>query len=85
MSKRRDPSQRARAMAAELTSSARERAEEALSAAEEALEAAYDAAEDRVDEARVYLRRQFRDHPLAVAGVALGVGVVLGVLISSRR
>lgn len=75
----------ARVMAADVTAAARERAEAALSAAEDALEAAYDAAEEGVDEARVYLRRQFRDHPLAVAGVALGVGVLLGVLISNRR
>lgn len=85
MAKSRNGGARARELAADVTAAARERAEDALSAAEDALEAAYDAAEEGVDEARVYLRRQFRDHPLAVAGLALGFGVVLGVLISSRR
>ena len=85
MNKRSNGERRARAMAADITDSARERAEEALSAAEEALEAAYEAAEDGIDEARVYLKRQWRERPLAVAGVTLGVGIVLGVLLGSRR
>lgn len=76
---------RGRAMAAEFTDAARERAEEAIEAAEEALEAAYEAAEDGIDEARLYLKRQWRERPLAVAGAALGIGVILGVLISGGR
>ena len=83
MSKR--PQSRAREMAEDISAGARERAQDALSAAEEALEAAYEAAEDGIDEARVYLKRQWRERPLAVAGVTLGVGIVLGVLLGSRR
>ena len=82
MSKRRD-GRRARAMAEEFTGAARERAEEALSAAEDALEAAYEAAEDGIDEARDYVKRQWRERPLAVAGAAMGIGLILGVLLTS--
>jgi ElaB/YqjD/DUF883 family membrane-anchored ribosome-binding protein len=84
MSKRPN-GRRARAVAADITGAARERAEEAIEAAEEALEAAYEAAEDGIDEARNYVKRQWRERPLAVAGAALGVGLVLGVLLSSGR
>jgi ElaB/YqjD/DUF883 family membrane-anchored ribosome-binding protein len=84
MSKRPN-GRRARAMAAEVTDAARERAEEAIEAAEEALEAAYEAAEDGIDEAHQYIRRQWRERPLAVAGAALGVGLILGVLLSGGR
>lgn len=85
MNKGRDGQRRARAMAEEVTGAARERAEEALSAAEEALEAAYEAAEDGIDEARVYIKRQWRERPLAVAGITLGAGILIGVLLGSRR
>lgn len=84
MSKRMN-GRRARAMAAEVTGAARERAEEAIEAAEEALEAAYEAAEDGLDEAHQYMKRQWRERPLAVAGAALGIGLIVGVLLSSGR
>lgn len=76
---------RARAVAAEFTDAARERAEDAIEAAEEALEAAYEAAEDGLDEAHQYMKRQWRERPLAVAGAALGIGLIVGVLLSSGR
>lgn len=85
MARKHDRGRRPREMATEFTEAARERAEEAISAAEEALEAAYEAAEDGIDDARAYLKRQWRERPLAVAGAALGIGVILGVLISGRR
>jgi ElaB/YqjD/DUF883 family membrane-anchored ribosome-binding protein len=84
MSKRPN-GRRARAMAADITDAARERAEEAIEAAEEALEAAYEAAEDGLDEAHQYMKRQWKDRPLAVAGAALGIGLIVGVLLSSGR
>lgn len=60
-------------------------AEEARERAEEAYEAAQAAIEDGLDDAHRYLKRQWRDRPLAVAGVALGVGLVVGLLLGSRR
>ena len=51
----------------------------------ERIEAARGAVEDGVDEAYVYLKQQWRERPLAVAGVALGAGVLLGLLLSGRR
>jgi len=64
---------------------ARARAEDALEAAQDALEQARGAVEDGIDDAHRYMRRQWRERPLTVAGAALGVGLVLGVLIGSRR
>lgn len=64
--------------AAELAEEARERAEEAYQAAQEAVE-------DGIDEAHRYLKRQWRERPLAVAATTLGIGIILGVLISGSR
>jgi len=64
--------------AAELAEDARERAEEAL-------EAAHAALEDGLDEAHSYLKRQWRERPVAVAATAVGIGLVLGLLLGSRR
>ena len=81
--KRSDRMRRAKEFAAELGDAARERAEEMFDAAREAggeaYEAAYEAAEGGVDEARVFLRRQWRDRPLATAGVAIGIGIIVGL------
>ncbi len=64
--------------AAELAEEARERAEEAYQAAQEAVE-------DGLDDAHRYLKRQWRERPLAVAGATLGIGLIIGVLISGGR
>ncbi|MBI3439766.1 MAG: hypothetical protein HY054_14160 [Proteobacteria bacterium] len=53
--------------------------------AEEALERAQAAVEDGFDEAHRYLKRQWRERPVAVAAAALGAGVIIGLLIGSRR
>ncbi|MFZ2030273.1 MAG: hypothetical protein WAU68_08195 [Vitreimonas sp.] len=53
--------------------------------AEEALERAQSAVEDGMDEAHRYLKRQWRERPVAVAATALGAGVIIGLLIGSRR
>lgn len=72
-------------MAKDKRREAAELAEDALERAEEALHAAQEAVEDGLDDAHKYLKRQWRDRPLAVAGTALGVGLLLGVLLGSRR
>ena len=71
--------------AAELAHEARERAEAALEAARDALEAARDTVEDGFDDTRRYLKRQWRERPVAVAATAVGVGVLIGLLLGSRR
>ncbi len=70
---------------AELTEEAYARAEAALESAEAALKQAHEAVEDGLDEAHLYLKRQWRERPLTVAGAALGAGLVIGLLIGSRR
>ena len=66
-------------------SRAADMAEEARERAEDAYEAAQAALEDGLGDAPRYLKRQWRDRPLAVAGVALSVGLVVGLLLGSRR
>jgi ElaB/YqjD/DUF883 family membrane-anchored ribosome-binding protein len=53
--------------------------------AEEMFEDAHAAIEDGLDEAHRYFKRQWRDRPIAVAATALGVGLVVGLLLGSRR
>jgi ElaB/YqjD/DUF883 family membrane-anchored ribosome-binding protein len=64
--------------AAELADEARERAEQAYEAAQEAVE-------DGLDEAHRYLERQWKHRPVAVAATAVGVGLLVGLLLGSRR
>jgi ElaB/YqjD/DUF883 family membrane-anchored ribosome-binding protein len=72
-------------MAKDRMARAAELAEEARERAEEAYEAAHEAVEDGIDSAHRYMKRQWRDRPLAVAASAVGVGLILGVLLGSRR
>jgi ElaB/YqjD/DUF883 family membrane-anchored ribosome-binding protein len=53
--------------------------------AEAAFDHAHTAIEDGLDEAHRYMRRQWRERPLAVAATALGVGLLAGLFIGSRR
>ena len=53
--------------------------------AEDVLERAHAAVEDGLDEAHRYLKRQWRERPVAVAATALGAGGIIGLLIGSRR
>ena len=64
---------------------AAELAEEARDRAEEAFQAAQSAVEDGLDQAHGYLKREWRDRPLAVAGTALGIGLLVGMILGSRR
>ena len=72
-------------MSKDRASRAAELAEEAREPAEEAYQAATEAVEDGIDEAHRYLKRQWRERPLAVAATTLGIGVLIGVLISGGR
>ena len=72
-------------MARPKSTRAGEFAEEARERAEEAYEAAYAAVEDGLDEAHRYLKRQWRERPVAVAAAAAGVGLIVGLLIGGRR
>lgn len=86
----RGKSRRARMTAAaqEFVGDARHRAEQAYERAEEAFEHAHDLLEDGLDEAHSYLKRQWRERPVAVAATAAGLGLLLGLLIAgstSRR
>lgn len=72
-------------MANDRAKRAAELAEEARERAEEAYEAAHAAVEDGLDDAHRYLKRQWRERPVAVAATAVGVGLLLGLLLGSRR
>lgn len=86
----RGKSRRARMSAAaqEFVGDARHRAEQAYERAEEAFEHAHELLEDGLDDAHSYVKRQWRERPLAVAATAAGVGLLIGLLIAgstSRR
>ena len=72
-------------MAKDRMARAAELAEEARERAEEAYEAAHAAVEDGIDTAHRYMKRQWRDRPLAVTASAVGVGLIIGMLLGSRR
>lgn len=69
---------RVRAAAAQVGAAAREQAEDAF-------DSIVDAAEEGGEYAHRYLRRQWKDRPVAVAATALGVGLLIGLLVSSGR
>ena len=66
-------------------SRAEEIADDVRDRAEEAFERAQAAVEDGLDEAHRYLKRQWRERPVAVAATALGAGIIIGLLIGGRR
>lgn len=53
--------------------------------AEEMFDDAHAAVEDGLDEAHRYLKRQWRERPITVAATAVGIGLILGLLLGSRR
>ncbi len=87
---------KAAAIAAELTEAARLRAHEIGEAARAGAEAAFaraqsayahgrEAVEDGLDTTHRYLKHQWQERPVAVAAAAVGVGVLVGLLLSARR
>ena len=72
-------------MAKDRMTRAAELAEEARDRAEEAYEAAHAAIGDGLDDAHRYMKRQWKERPLAVTGTAVGVGLILGLILGSRR
>lgn len=72
-------------MAKDRMARAAELAEEARERAEEAYEAAHAAVEDGLDTAHRYMKRQWRERPLAVTASAVGIGLIVGMLLGSRR
>lgn len=60
-------------------------ADDVRESAEDAFEAAHAAVEDGLDEAHAYLKREWRERPITVAASALGIGLVIGLLLGSRR
>lgn len=74
---------------AEFAEQAKARAAEIGDAARAGAEAAYesmrDQAEDGIDIAHRYLKKQWRQHPLGVAGAAVGVGVLIGLLLGAGK
>ena len=55
-----------------------------LSSAMESAKAAYERLEDQTRQAARATDRCVRDHPWETAGVALGLGVLIGVLVARR-
>ena len=45
----------------------------------------YDEASERFDEAQRYLVERVQERPMQSTAIALGVGVVLGLLLAGRR
>ena len=45
----------------------------------------YDDAAERVDEAQRYITERVQERPVQSTAIALGVGVVIGLLLSGRR
>lgn len=80
---------RVAAAAAELAAALQDRAveigEDARSSAEAAYKTVKHEAEDGIDTAHRYLRRQWKERPIAVAASAAGIGLLLGMLLSGGR
>lgn len=72
-------------MAKDRMARAAELAEEARDRAEEAYAAAHETVEDGIDTAHRYMKRQWKERPLAVTGTAVGIGLIVGMLLGSRR
>ena len=73
----------------EFAANAKARAAEIGDAARAGAEAAYESmreqAEDGIDIAHRYMKKKWKHHPMGVAGAAVGVGVLIGLLLSSKR
>src|SRR5262249_15161631 len=95
-----DKMRRAREFAEHVGEAAREKAEEILGAAREGAEDIYEHARDGAeraweqgseyveggfDEMHVFMKRQWRERPVAVAATAVGIGLLLGLAMRGGR
>jgi len=64
---------------------ARAELEKAEAAARETLSVASEVAQTGLEQTHEFLVRQARERPLATLGVAAGVGLLLGLLLTKRR
>jgi ElaB/YqjD/DUF883 family membrane-anchored ribosome-binding protein len=83
---------RARAKAAEVEARLREQSEVLRERARGYYDTArvrgqeyYDEAQERLDEAQRYITERVQERPVQSTAIALGVGVVLGMLLAGRR
>lgn len=88
----REEAERLREMAAQADSAMRERAAEVRERARRYYDEArlrgreyYDDAAERFDEYQRYLSERVQERPLQSTGIALGVGVIIGLLLAGRR
>jgi ElaB/YqjD/DUF883 family membrane-anchored ribosome-binding protein len=75
----------AREEAEALGGAARDRVDEIYNSAREHMEGAFERAQTSADDAYEFVRDQWRERPLTVAGTALGIGLLLGLALGSRR
>ena len=88
----REEAERLRELAAKADEAVRERSAEMKSRAQrlydQGLESGreyYDDASERFDEYQRYLVERVQEKPLASTGIALGVGVIIGLLLAGSR
>lgn len=88
----REEADRLRDLAAQADAAMRERAAEVREKARHYYDEArvrgreyYDDASERFDEYQRYLSERVQERPLQSTGIALGVGVIIGLLLAGRR
>lgn len=64
---------------------ARAELEKAEAAARETLATASEVAQTGIEQTHEFLARQARERPLATLGIAAGVGLIIGLLLTNRR
>ena len=72
-------------MTEDRTNGVRDMAESVADAARERAEVVREALNNGLDETYSYLKRQVQERPLAVLGVAAGIGVLIGLALSKGR
>lgn len=75
----------AKAIAREKAGQIKDKASEYYETARERGREYYDEAHDRFDDAHRYVSERVQERPLQSTAIALGVGVVIGLLLAGRR